>query len=43
MDLRLLLMEDGWQDSEKIDNITINMVIYLYAYPAFYINHPLKE
>lgn len=28
MDLRLLLMEDGWQDSEKIDNITINMVIY---------------
>ena len=28
MDLRLLLMEDGLQDSEKIDNITINMVIY---------------
>ena len=28
MDLRLLLTEDGLQDSEKIDNITINMVIY---------------
>ena len=28
MDLRLLLMEDGLQDSEKIDIITINMVIY---------------
>ena len=28
MDLRLLLMEDGLQDSEKIDNITINMEIY---------------